>query len=497
MTGAALRKLAIRERARRARLKGAVQVDTAKICHRKQATLVDTIVLRKRRNIAALAGRQSGKSHGAAALAPILLLSRTPGVNAIVVTSTYATCKKMAFLPAVELNRQLGLGGDPKFGQEMSIAFPNGSTVYYLGADSEKTVQRLRGTPNLILVVIDEAGIYSPETLAEMIKAVRPGLRPRAGTLAVMGTPSRSGKQGTWYDITENPEYEQHRFDYRDNDRVPEFDRVEELIDEDLRAQFPTMTPAEARRTAWFLREYLALFEVDLAEKVYQLTNDNLVDDIPGELPNHASGGDIGVSACDALVSLGWDDAATCIYVDGQEEASSQDTLEYAKMVKAHAKRFTPFRIWVDPGGLGDKAIRTVKALHPGIPIEAAEKPPIGVQVHAVNVLLQSGRLKIKRGSKLALELATPTWVDGILGGKIDEHGKHSDLVPSLRYVAVAVARFLPSVAAPVAPEDAKREAYLEAVARSERIARAANDGVNGYESAEFVDDLSSDLYSD
>src|SRR5262245_57985739 len=204
-----------------------------------------------------------------------------------------------------------------------------------------------------------------------MIKAVRPGLLPRAGTLCVMGTPSRSGKQGTWYDITENAEYEQHRFDYRDNDRVPEFDRVEELIDEDLRAQFPHLTPAGARDTAWFKREYLALFEVDLAEKVYQLTNDNLVDDVPAALPNHASGGDIGVSACDALVSLGWEDDAASIYVDGQEEASSQDTLEYAKMVKAHDARHRPFRIWVDPGGLGEKAIRTVKAMHPGIPIEA------------------------------------------------------------------------------------------------------------------------------
>src|SRR3954471_22503306 len=157
-------------------------VDIDKVCHRKQAKLVTALVLGPRRNIVALAGRQSGKSFGGSALAPMLCVLAQPGVNAIVVTATDASCEKMAFLPAVELNRTLGLGGKATYAQgDRSMSFPNGSVVYYLGAHNQRTIDRLRGTPNLILCLIDEAGIYASDMLAEMIKAVRPGLRPRRG----------------------------------------------------------------------------------------------------------------------------------------------------------------------------------------------------------------------------------------------------------------------------------------------------------------------------
>lgn len=465
--GVALKREAARESARRARANRNTPpaLDVGKVCHPKQASLVNTIVLGRYRNVCGLAGRQSGKSFGGGALAPMLKVLATPGVNAIVVTATDASCEKMAFLPAVELNRVHGLGGTPTYAAgDRAISFPNGSVVYYLGANNQKTIDRLRGTPNLVLCLIDEAGIYDPDTLAEMIKAVRPGLRPRRGTLCVMGTPSPAGKQGTWYDITVNPEYDQHRFDYRDNDRVPDFAEVEKTIDEDLRAQFPHLTPAVARETAWFLREYMALFEVDLSEKVYQLADKNLVDSVP-EQNTHLTGGDIGVSANDALVALGWTDGKHDIYVTDQEEASGQDSIACADMVNAHNDRRHPITIAMDPGGLGQKTIKTVQRLYPNVPVSEAEKGPLGIQVRAVNFLLQGGDgwcLKILRGSKLALELAGPTWEDGIIGGTIDEHGRHSDLIPSLRYAAIKARPYLP-----------EREAMLDA---EQRAAAAVNE---------------------
>jgi hypothetical protein len=84
-----------------------------------------------------------------------------------------------------------------------------------------------------------------------------------------MGTPSLDGPSGTFYDITENPEYKQHRFSYKDNDRVPSFADAEALIDEDLRAQNCT------RESAYFLREYLARFAVEMSERLYKFTEAN------------------------------------------------------------------------------------------------------------------------------------------------------------------------------------------------------------------------------
>jgi hypothetical protein len=419
------------------------------------------LVERVRRNIGALAGRQSGKSHGGA-LACCLIASKTPNVNLVYVTSTYGTCERMAYKPAIEHNRVHGLGGRPA---DMAITFPNGSVVYFMGADTERLIDKLRGIPNLVLVLIDEAGLYDPELLKTMIEAVRPGLRPMAGTLCVMGTPSRAGKQGTWYDITENQHFAQHRFDYRDNDRVPSFAAVEQLIDEELAAMGLT------RDSAYFKREYLALFEVDLAEKVYQLTEANLVDEVSTGHEVFATGGDLGVSACDALVSLGWSRTERFgeIQVVDQELAAGQDSIACADMVNDHHQLRHPIAVAMDPGGLGQKTILTVQRLYPKVPIREAQKPPLGVQVRYVNDLLQGThgwRLRIKRGSQLALELTRPTWVDGIVGGEIDEHGKHSDLIPALRYVSILVLPILPKLKVP-ATVYADEGAAAAATARS------------------------------
>lgn len=494
MTPAELRRAALKERARRIKKAGPPKVDIDRVCHRKQAALVRAIVSGKVRSIACKAGRQSGKSHGGA-LATDIVMSSRPGVNWLYVTSTFASCRKMAFLPAVALNSQHNLGGDPHFAMgQMDITYPNGSIAYFMGADNERTIERLKGTPNLAGCIIDEAGLYASDKLRLMIETVRPGLRPLAGVLAVMGNPSTEGKQGTWYDITENAHYDQHRFDYLDNDKVPSFADVEKLIDEELAAMFPHLTPAQRRATAYFLREYKGEFVVDLAEKVYQITDANLVDDIPEDLEVFLSAGDLGVSANDALVSLGWRDDAAEIYVADQEEESGQDTLAYADMVKAHDARRHPLEIAVDPGGLGQKTIKTVQNLFPEVPITEATKGPIGIQVRAVNTLAQNGRLKIKRGSKLALELASPTWVGGIVGGEIDEHGKHSDLVPSLRYACIRALVHLPHLKQPPSAEEVARERYREGVERAVKQARRQGARDHTYEPDEFLDDLSDDL---
>lgn len=470
LTAAKLRRAAQLELARRARANRLAPpaVKVRDVCHPKQASLVESLVLGPARNVCALAGRQSGKSYGAA-LAVLLIAAAVPSVNLIYVASTHATCKKMAFLPAVTMNREHGIGGTPRYGQELAITFANGSAVYFLGADSEKTIERLRGVPNLVMCVIDEASVYAPDALAEMIKTVRPGLRPRRGKLVVMGTGSKQGRQGTWVDITESAEYEQHRFDYRDNDKVPSHADVEATIDEDLRAQFPGMTPAEARQTAWFLREYLAQHAVELAEMVYQITEANLVDEIPEEHEQYATGGDIGVSAHDALVSAGWSGEGREVYVVDQEEESGQDSTACAAMVNEHNELRHPLFVALDAGGLGSKTIRTVEALYPDVPVMEAEKPAIGVQVRAFNTLASGGRLKIRRGSKLALELVGPTWVDGIVGGKIDEHGRHSDLVPSVRYLAVKLVKLLPGLADEPPPPDERARRVAAALRKARK----------------------------
>jgi hypothetical protein len=452
------------------RLERQRQFTPGNICHPKQGEMVRALLTGTYRDIEVLAGRQSGKSFGLVLASLLLALSR-PGVNVLYVASTRETVAKMAFLPACDMVDKYCLPARTNKSNR-SITFRNGSRVYFIGADSDNTIKRLRGTPNLLCVIIDEAGIYAPDALKAMVETVRPGLRPLAGKLVIAGTPSLAGKQGTWYEITCNEAYQHFRFDYRDNDKVPSHAAVEKLIDDELAAMFPHLPKEQHRLTAYFLREYMAEFVVDLAEKVYQVGDENLIDAIPPGTTIHLTGGDIGVSANDALVTIGWRPNDPCVYVVEEALASGQDSLAFATMVKDVWERRKPIEVTTDAGGLGAKSIKTVKVLFPTINITEAHKPEVAIQVRAVNTLLQTGRLKILRTSRLAQELAGPTWEDGIVGGKINEHGKHSDLVPALRYAVLAAMQYLPAGPSPHGPalpsadpvENAWRQSWVQPV---------------------------------
>lgn len=407
-------------------------------------------------------GRQTGKSHGGQIGAEFLALQPSSADCAIIViTTTVDSVKRMAFEPAKRLIRDYCLPGRTTSRPPVAI-FKNGCKIYYLGADDDDTIKRLRGTPNLIAVFIDEAGVYDPDTLREIIEAVVPGLRPRAGKLIVMGTPSMFGKQGTWYNITQNPSYRQYRALYTDNTKVPTHVDVEKLIDEELATLFPELTKEARRATAYFLREYMCEFVVDLEEKVYKLTDRNLVDALPMICQHYATGGDIGTSAADALVTIGWNDGSSDVWVMYQQAVTGQETLAFGRMIAANHRKFEPMAIVVDAGGLGGKAIETVQKIYPEIPLEAAVKPEIPIQVRAVNVLLAPGHLKMLRGSPLALQLARPTWPGGEVGKKIDENGPHSDLIPSLRYVCIKVAGWLPKPPREVERVNPHSEMYVD-----------------------------------
>jgi hypothetical protein len=161
------------------------------------------------------------------------------------------------------------------------------------------------------------------------------------------------------------------------------------------------------------------------------------------------------------------------VWVQDEKSASGQDALAFAAMVTEVNDRRRPIVISVDPGGGGMKTILTVRKVAPGIPIKAAEKPPIPHQVRAVNLLAQSGRLRVRKGSQLGMELMRATWRDGLVGSEINEHGPHSDLVPCLRYAALAATPYLPALdARPDAAPVAERKAEWAEVVKQARRAQ-------------------------
>jgi hypothetical protein len=465
---------------------GAAAVDIDAVCHPKQSALVRSLVLRQARNVDALAGRQSGKSHGGA-LAVCLIAAGTPGVNLVYVTSTYGSCKRMAYLPACEHNRVHGLGATAN-DSEMVLTFPNGTRVYFMGADTDKLIDRLRGIPNLVLVIIDEAGIYTSDKLRTMMEAVRPGLRPRAGTLCVMGTPTRGEKHGVWNEITENVHFEHHRFDYRDNDRVPSFSEVERLIDEELAAMGFT------RESAYFKREYLALFEYDPFEEAFRYQREvaGYEGDAPDWLTMFAVGIDPGTRDRTAIQVWGWGEREHGVYHVYEWVTARNAGTTWAQIgaeLGRIRERWNPHAWFYDAGG-SKMTLDTFNRDY-GIPVvKAAVKSDLPGQVARFADLLAKGQAHIRIGSALEQDLIRAQWDRDARAKGLYRWSSvcHPDAADAARYGLQAYwDAFKPEV-------PAERRAYLERVARSEKIANTGRAQAAGYDVTEFD---SYDPYSD
>lgn len=482
MTAAQLLAAVERELARRVTVEAATPrtVDIDHACHLKQGAMVRTLVLRKARNVGVLAGRQSGKSHGGA-LACCLIAADVPGVNLVYVTSTYASCKRMAFLPAVEHNRVHALGAEPNYA-EMTLKFPNGTMVYFMGADTDRLIDRLRGIPNLVLVLIDEAGIYGSDKLKTMIEAVRPGLRPRAGTLCVMGTPSLAGRAGAWFDITENAHFEQHRFDYRDNDRVPSFAAVEQLIDEELAAMGLT------RESAYFKREYLALFEVDDNETAFRYRREiaGYEGDPPPWLTMFSVGIDPGTRDRTAIQVWGWGDKdhnAWHVYEWVTKRNSGTTWDEIAAELGRIRERWNVHQFYYDASG--SKMTLNAFSRDYGVTVlQAAQKADLSGQVARFANLLATGRARIRIGSALEQDLQRAQWDrDARLQGLYRWSAIcHPDAADAARYGLQAYWDAFKAV-----PEHA---AYLDVVRRAEEEQRRLQTARTGQDVTEFEQDF-------
>jgi len=461
LTKAEAAKRELDRRARRARF------DPIAICHPKQAA----VVADPSRNLVVVAGRQSGKSF-VAVLCALLWARSTERCNVVYVSATYASVKKMAWQPLLAINREYALGGHPNY-TELSMSFPNGSTIYLLGVDSEKSADKARGIPRLVGAIVDECARYDPDVLRYLLRdVIRPGLRPMAGRIMLAGTPSPLGKVGPLWEARENPAFSHHTWDAYDNTKVGTREQIEKIIEDDLK------TELQGREGAWFRREYLAEWVVDEESRVYHFDEDrNTYDQLPNDLNMFACAGDIGVRDADAMAIVGWNDDRPDLYLVEEVIRRGQDALDMGVEVERVWNTFNPIVLAFDGGGGGLKTILTIQHLYPNAPIKAVDKPNVNMQVKALNQLLR--RLKVRRGSRFYEEVRNSEWLHGIVNGRIREYG-HSDIVPAMRYLAVEVLQYLPGELEVFrAPPPSLQDRYREQAVREARRVRQ-NGGIQG-----------------
>ncbi len=424
------------------------------------------------RNGSACCGRGSGKTIGADFKLAAAAL-RYPKSNPIYIGATRPAVQKMAWKPLVDINRQYGLGGVPNY-TDLSMTFPNASTIYLLGVDSEKMADKVRGIHNVPLAIIDECQRMRDDVLVTLRRDVlRPALRDLGGALWMLGTPNTSGQQGEFWEACNNPEFSHHGFDIYANEFLGSREQIDAIIEEDLKAEGVT------RESAWFQREYLARWVVELSDRVYQFDDTlNVYDELPEDLDTWLIGVDVGAVDADAIGPLGWSSSRRCLYLVGEDIAKGQSDGTLAQKLKALWELRDPLKVVIDAGGGGAKTLLSLQHMLPDAPLMAATKPTVEVQVKTLNSMLRPGRLKVPRGSRFASDVRKARWVDGIVGGKIDETGgRHSDIVPAVRYGVIAAMEFLPTEEQEDMRTPEQRAEDDAAAVRAARMARAARSG--------------------
>ena len=288
--------------------------------------------------------------------------------------------------------------------------------------------------------------LYAQEVVTALLRdAVRPALRPLKGKLILMGTPSKLGKAGPWWKAIERSE---HHFSWTVYDTVGilvdgkpvTLEDIEHTIQEDSDAEQQT------KESAWFRVEYLAEWVVELSERAYQFSDErNVYTGHPLHLCHAIICGDIGVSDEDAFGVLMWSDDDPTLYLV-EEVISAGLTTDDEKVILGRLyEQYSPIEIVIDTGGQGAKSFVTVQAAMPGLPLVAARKPEVNIQVKILNNALEPGFFKVRAESRFAADVRKATWKNGIVNGVLNEKGAaKSNIVPSARYGVIHALPYLP-----------------------------------------------------
>jgi len=341
---------------------------------------------------------------------------------------------------------------------------PTGSMLYLMGVDTENLVQKVRGIPKVRLAVIDECQRYRDDVIEPLVKdVVRPALADLRGAIVLSGTPNPMGQQGYFWERWQNPKWSHHEMTIFDNDRLP--GDIPAIIAEDLDAEGETVDGA------WYRREYLAQWVVDVSERVYAVSDDLIYyDTLPSDIDSWVFGVDLGTKDADVIAPIGWCSSRRCVYLAHEDVQTGQTVDGLGEKIAALHAWLDPITIAADSGGGGAKTILSIQHAMPDIPLVAAVKPPVKMQVKMLNNLLREGRFKVPRSSRFVRDARLARWVGGVVGGKVDETGsKHSDLVPACRYAVIAAMPFLP----PETPDDIRPPSAIAAEAnRAAYLAR-------------------------
>lgn len=346
----------------------------------------------------AVCSRRSGKTTACAAHLIHTALHKENS-NSLYITLTRDTAKKLVWKELRRINREHKLEGRENE-TELSIVFPNGSTIYLSGCLNASEIEKFRGLA-LHLCYIDECQSFR-EYIRDLIDdIIAPALFDYAGSLVLIGTPGPI-PTGYFYECAvEQEHWSKHKWTLWDNPHLEKKSGIpaQTILERDLKRRGVTIDSPSIRREyfgEWVLDSDSLLLHYDSSRNDYSTLQ-------PNTKYNYILGVDVGFEDSDALSVLAWSESDPNTYLVDEVITEKSDITTLANQIKDLEKKYDISKMVMDMGGLGKKIgeelIRRFL-----IPVEAADKVRKMENYALLDDALRTGLFKAKKDSRFAKE---------------------------------------------------------------------------------------------
>ena len=382
---------------------------------------------------------RAGKTVGCAADLVHTAIGRD-GIVCLYLTLNRLSAKRIIWPDLLKIIRQYNLGA--KINEsELSITFPNGSTIYVSGAKDKSEIEKFRGLA-LALCYIDEAQAFRSYIQELVDEVIAKRLFDYAGRLRLIGTPG-AVPVGYFYECSQSGQWSHHYWTMFDNPWLPIKSGLthEQILQRELDRKGVT------REDPSIQRECFGRWAFDPDALVFRY-NDSLndYDKLPnlGTDWNYVLGVDLGFDDSDAISALAWHEKSPELYLVEEVITSKQTITDLASQLETLVKRYNPTKIVMDTGGLGKKIAEEITKRF-AIPVHAAEKARKFEYIELLNDAMRTKKFMAKKTSQLAQDCKLVEWDNDVTNPeklKIKDTF-HSDICDSVLYAFREAAHWL------------------------------------------------------
>lgn len=432
----------------------------------------------------AVCSRRSGKTTACAAH----LMSeaiKTPNMNFLYITITKDMVKRNLWKELRKINTKYKLDGVENLA-DLTITFPNGSTIYTSGCSDKSEVEKFRGM-SLKLCYIDECQSFRAYIEDLIDDVIGPALLDYAGTLCLIGTPGPVPGGFFHACAVKNEAWAKYHWTFWENPFIPVTSGMthDEVFSRDLKRQGRGQEDPKIQREfygKWVLDRNSLLIQYDSIRNNFET--------LPNHTYHYIMGIDIGYKDADAICILAYSDTDPTTYLVEELVTSKQGITELVEQIQRLDAKYKVTKMVMDFGGLGKKIGEEMIRRYQ-IPVEPADKVRKMENIELMNDALRTKRLMAKSTSRFAqdsylLEVdrdkSTPEKI------KVSDRF-HSDIIDSVLYAFKCSPAYAYTPPAPPKPKwgtkewaESQADSMFELELEGHKQAESFNKWINGEE---------------